>query len=609
MKQNLRRFSQKISFNRAFSLPTRIFTHQFKVNLPNLYRNGEWSRFCSQPVSKSNYGCLSFRPYLSSSPFLSSSPSIQLRYFFSRTSSAKVSVGEDKPLLKRNKVISSAALALELSNIKSEGAIVAIGGFGLCGIPETLLEALRQYEKAQDLILVTTTSGVDGFGPGLLFESPGKVRRLIASYAGENKFLEQLYLGGRIEIELVPMGTLVQRLKSGGSGVPAFFTPTGAGTMYSKGGIPIKYKQDSPGEVEESSNPKETRVFEVKDKDGNTKLKEFVMETSIHADLAIVKAHIADTRGNLIFRGTARNSNPDCAMSGRVTIVEAEKIVPEGTLDPDEVHCPGIYVDYVILSTHNEKRIERLRERPPEEYENSLLGLEPINACSTRDAGRSRIMRRAGKEFQDGMYVNLGIGIPTLASNYVPVGVDIELHSENGLLGTGPYPAVGEADPDFINAGKETIVALPGASTFSSSESFNIIRGGHLDLTMLGCLECSAQGDLASWIIPGKLVKGMGGAMDLVGAPDTRVVVTMEHVSKNGSPKIVEKCSLPLTGKGVVDRIITDLGVFDCDKERTGKGLVMTEIAPGVTLEEVREKTGCDFTVADPLTLMDDESN
>jgi 3-oxoacid CoA-transferase len=293
------------------------------------------------------------------------------------------------------------------------------------------------------------------------------------------------------------------------------------GTIYAKGGVPIKYKENSTtGEVEIESEPKETRMFltDVKGSDGtyHQQEQEYVLEPALRADLALVKAYKADTRGNLIFRGTARNLNPDCAMSGRVTIAEAEMIVPAGALDPDEVHCPGIYVDYVVQATHNEKRIERLREQPrdevtpdeemPHEIElegNTMMMADEKNKSlepniADKDRARGLIMRRAGKEFQDGMYVNLGIGIPTMASNYVPEGVDIELHSENGLLGTGPYPLFGEADPDFTNAGKESVTALPGSSTFCTSESFNIIRGGHLCLTMLGALECSANGDLAS---------------------------------------------------------------------------------------------------------------
>eukprot|EP01083_Nonionella_stella_P225492 801628_1 len=489
-----------------------------------------------------------------------------------------------------NKVYPDPMSAIIASGLKSGDTLLS-GGFGLCGIPSGCIEAIHNLgsDKINNLTVVSNNCGIDDHGNGILLQNK-QIKRMVSSYVGENAEFANQYLNGSLEVEFVPQGTLAERLRAGGAGIPAFYTPTGYGTWIQDGNSPIKYKEESlqstekgVDNVEIKSDIKPTQHFI--NKLTGSHGKDYVLETAIIGDVAIVRANQCDTFGNCKWNGSSRNFNPECATAGKFTIVECEEIVPLGYFKPEDIHLSGAFID-AIIQTNYPKKIERITSSPRIKSDGKI----DFTNMDERQKKRYRIIKRAAKELHEGMVCNLGIGMPTLIPNFLSENVanNIWLQSENGILGCGPYPYENEENADLINAGKETVTLIPGASLFSSSESFAMIRGGHVDITILGAMEVSSNGDIANWIIPGAFVKGMGGAMDLV-ACGSKVIATLEHTDKNGNSKVKKRCELPLTGMGVVSKIITDLCVFDVDVEK--HKLILTELIDGTTIEEIQNAT------------------
>ncbi len=460
-----------------------------------------------------------------------------------------------------NKVVKDASEAV--ADIQ-DGAVLMLGGFGLCGIPENCIASLVRV-GVKDLTCISNNAGVDDFGIGLMLKTH-QVKKMISSYVGENKEFERQLLSGELEVELIPQGTLAERIRAGGAGIPAFFTPAGVGTEVAYG--------------------KEVREFNGK---------KYLLEDWLKADFSIIKAWKGDKSGNLIFKGTARNFNAMMASAGKICIAEVEELVEIGELDPNEIHVPGIYVQRIFEGKNYEKRIEqRTINQADNEHDLQLFEFG-------KGLTKFGIAKRIAQELQDGYYVNLGIGIPTLVANFIPKDINVVLQSENGLLGIGPFPTEEYVDADLINAGKQTVTMQPGSALFSSAESFAMIRGEHVNLTILGAMEVSENGDIANWKIPNKMVKGMGGAMDLV-ASAKNIIVAMQHISKDGKSKLLKNCTLPLTGIACVKKIVTELAVLEVVPEG---GFKLLEIAPGISIETVINATEGDLVIGENVRTIE----
>ena len=335
-----------------------------------------------------------------------------------------------------------------IANLR-EGATILMGGFGLCGIPENLIAAV-QRAGTRNLTIASNNAGVDDFGIGLLLQTR-QVRKMIATYVGENKLFEKLVLSGELEVELNPQGTLAERIRAGGAGIAAFFTPTGYGTMIAEG--------------------KEVREFNGRP---------HVLERGLRGDFAFIKAWKGDRWGNLVYRKTSRNFNAVMATAAETVIAEVEQLVDIGEIPADQVHTPGVFVNAIFQGTNYQKRIEKRTVRKRASTHEQI----PVAASGTK---QELIARRVAQELRDGYYVNLGIGVPTLVANYIPAGMEVILQSENGMLGVGPFPWEGEEDSDLVNAGKETVTEIPGTAYFSSADSFGMIRGRSHQPHRVGC--------------------------------------------------------------------------------------------------------------------------
>ncbi|MFM1913663.1 MAG: hypothetical protein RIR51_1506 [Bacteroidota bacterium] len=431
----------------------------------------------------------------------------------------------------------------QAAKLVKEGDILLQGGFGMTGNPVHLMNALAET-GTKNLTFVGNNAGEPGLGGGRLLKN-GQIKKLIGSFFTSNPDAVRAVQSGEVDFELIPQGTLAEAIRAGGAGIGAFYTPTSVGTKLAEG--------------------KETKIL------GG---KEMVLIQAIRGNIAFIRAWKADKAGNLQYRMTEQNFNRAMATAADLVIAEVEEIVEIGEIRPENIHTPGNFVDYLV--------IEKLRIE-------DLGSSGSVSSGKKVDDIRKNMALRALKEIKKGDIVNLGIGIPTLVADYIKEEDGIILHSENGMLGVGPEPEDGGGAMDYpVNAGKIPVTALKGASYFDSADSFGMIRGGHIDIAIMGGLQVDSHGNLANWAIPGKPILGVGGAMDLASGAK-KLIILMTHLNPDGSSKIVENCNLPITALNAVDMIITDKAVFEFKDDK----LFLIDLLPGTSLEEVKEITKC----------------
>jgi 3-oxoacid CoA-transferase len=433
----------------------------------------------------------------------------------------------------------------EAAALVRDGDTLLQGGFGMTGNPVHLMHALAE-QGTGNLTFIGNNTGEPGLGGGRLLRN-GQIRKIIGSFFTSNPDAVKAAQSGAVAYELLPQGTLAEAIRAGGAGIGGFYTPTAAGTLIANGS--------------------ETKVI-----DGV----EQVFVKAIRGNVAFIRAWRADTAGNLQYRMTEQNFNRAMATAADLVIAEVETIVPVGSIPPEHIHTPGCFVDYLVQAT-----------LLPEDLGSSVS----VSTSKKVDERRMNMARRALAELKPGDVVNLGIGIPTLVADLITPETGVILHTENGMLGLGPVPTDGGGAMDYpVNAGKIPVTALPGSSYFDSADSFAMIRGGHVDVAIMGGLEVDEQANLANWAVPGKPLLGVGGAMDLAKG-SKRLIITMTHINPDGSPKIVPTCSLPLTASGVVSLLITELAVFGYPDGQ----LTLLELMPQATLDEVRAATTASF--------------